>query len=261
MTSKKAMNKRFFNKVVVGKVENILPKIEDCSIDLIIADPPFNKGKHYDGYDDNMSEEDYMNWVDAWIKEGFRVLKDTGSFWIYCPSSLLGNFQTIGKQYGMWQNTVCWNYIYGSVPDEKRLPKIWSAWLFFSKTDKFQFFAEFHKSIESITTRRKNINSKFSDVWDDIPKLVGGYLAQSEVLLYPKTKKRICVYQLPILLLKRIIGLCSQEGDLVLDLFSHSGTTSTAAKIMNRNYLAIDQSKKYCEIIEGRINKLSKTLL
>ena len=46
--------------IINDKVENYLPSIESNSVDLIIADPPFNKKKKYDNYDDNMKKEDYL---------------------------------------------------------------------------------------------------------------------------------------------------------------------------------------------------------
>ncbi|HDY89498.1 MAG TPA: site-specific DNA-methyltransferase [bacterium] len=242
------------------KVEDFLPSIKSNIVDLVIADPPFNKGKDYDGYDDNMKEKDYLNWVDNWIKHGFRILKDSGSFWIYCPTSLLGDFQIIGKKYGLWQNTICWKYA-NPAPDSKRFPKTWSAWLFFSKTEKFKFFPEFCKSIESITPHRKYSGQPFYDMWDDIPKLVGGYLAQSEVVLKPRTKERVFVYQLPIPLLKRIIALCTEKGDFVVDMFAHSGTGAIATELLKRKWIAIEQSKVYCDKIQKRIDRVKTSLI
>lgn len=240
------------NQIIQGKVEDILPTFEKSFADLVIADPPFNKGKKYDGYDDNMTPENYLIWYELWVKHSFRILKDTGSLWIYCPTSLLGDFQVMGKKYGIWQNTICWHYV-NPTPDNRRFSKTWSAWLFFSKTEKFKFFPEFSKSIESITTRRKNTNTPIYDLWEDIPKLVGGYLAQSECLLKEKTKERICIYQLPILLLKRIIGFCTEENDIVVDLFAHSGSASKAAQILKRQWIAVEQSEFYCSKIEKRL--------
>lgn len=249
------------NKIYNVIVEDYLPKLKSNLAELIVADPPFNKKKKYDGWKDNMSEENYLIWVEEWIKEGFRILKNTGTFWIYCPASLLGNFQMIGKKYGVWQNTICWNYKYGNPPNDTQFSKIWSAWLVFSKKDKFQFFSEFGKSIESITEHRTNTNKTICNVWDDIPKLVGGYLAQSEVVVNPGTKERLFVYQLPIVLLKRIIGFSTKEGDLIIDMFSHSGTTSVVAKIMGRNSIGIEQSKFYCKEINKRLKKVNSGLI
>ena len=57
-----------------------LQQIETATIDMIFADPPFNVGKKYGKDDTKDKRDDYYDWCDQWIGEGFRVLKDTGSF-------------------------------------------------------------------------------------------------------------------------------------------------------------------------------------
>ena len=50
----------------------------------------------------------------------------------------------------------------------------------------------------------------------------------------------------------------SNEGDLILDPFAGSGTTLKMAKLLNRNYLGIEISQEYCEIIKKRLEKYNK---
>ena len=59
--------------------------------------------------------------------------------------------------------------------------------------------------------------------------------------------------QKPVLLLKQIIKIASDEGDLVLDPFCGSGTTCVAAKNMNREYIGIDKSKDAVELSKRRL--------
>ena len=58
----------------------------------------------------------------------------------------------------------------------------------------------------------------------------------------------------PEKLLARIIEMCTQEGDLVLDFFMGSGTTGVACKNLKRNFVGIELDKKYFKIAEDRIN-------
>lgn len=62
----------------IGDCLELLPSIEDKSIDLIIADPPYNINKA-----DWDNVPDYLNWCMSWIKECKRVLKDNGSMYIF----------------------------------------------------------------------------------------------------------------------------------------------------------------------------------
>ena len=83
------------------------------------------------------------------------------------------------------------------------------------------------------------LNGKLlQDVWSS-----GIYLTKGESV-YPTQKS--------LNLLRRVIGVSSNEGDLVLDMFAGSGTTLLAAKEMNRNYIGIDISEDAYNVFEGR---------
>jgi len=57
-------------------------------------------------------------------------------------------------------------------------------------------------------------------------------------------------------LVMRALKLFSYEGDVILDPFNGTGTTSVVAKRLNRDYLGIDISQKYCDIAEGRLKEI-----
>jgi site-specific DNA-methyltransferase (adenine-specific) len=59
----------------------------------------------------------------------------------------------------------------------------------------------------------------------------------------------------PLGLVKRIIKLYSYRGDVVLDPFVGSGTTCLAAYLLGRQYIGIDNSRKYCDFAENRIRE------
>ena len=62
----------------------VLETLQDRSVDLIFADPPFNLKKEYDNnYDDNKSTDEYLQWCYKWIDECARVLKVGGAFYIF----------------------------------------------------------------------------------------------------------------------------------------------------------------------------------
>lgn len=230
--------------------------VKDEIADLIIADPPFNQGKDYgEEYNDKKKTEEYYQFCYEWIKLGFKALKPTGSFWIYINSKHLGRLQVIGENFGIWQNTIVWKYT-NPTPDKKRFPKTWSAWLFFSKTDNF-YFNPLSEAIRphSRPGYSEVEKSRIYDVWDDISKLTGGYLAQEEVVLKPGTQERIFIYQLPERLISRIVRSCSKENDLILDMFSHSATTSIVALKLRRNSIAIEQDKYFSQKAQERIER------
>ena len=243
------------NQIHCIDVVDGIEKIKSNSIDLIIADPPFNKDKNYGkDYNDKKEIEEYYNFCEQWIKQGFRVLKDTGSFWIFINSEHLGKLQTLGQKYGLWQNTIVWHYT-NPAPGTKRLPKTWAGWLFFSKTNEFYFNSDC-EAVNSYSKHGSEVDkTRLTDVWNDISKLTGGYLAQAEVVLKPNSKNRVFVYQLPEKLIERIIRLCSKTNDLILDIFSHSATTSALSIRSRRNFIAIEQNEYFIKNAKQRLER------
>lgn len=76
----------------------------------------------------------------------------------------------------------------------------------------------------------------------------------------PKAKERVGYpTQKPVLLLKRIIEIVTDEGDLVIDPFNGSGTTCVAAKLLNRNFIGIDASKDAVDLAEQRLKDMIVT--
>lgn len=60
-----------------------MSKIEDDSFDIVLADPPYNIGKDFGNDSDKQDFGKYLEWSDKWIEHGVRLLKDSGTMYIY----------------------------------------------------------------------------------------------------------------------------------------------------------------------------------
>jgi site-specific DNA-methyltransferase (adenine-specific) len=69
-------------KIHQGDCLKLMSRIDDGSVDLAFADPPFNIGYKYDKYHDRQDDQAYLDWCQEWIGELHRVLKPTGTFWL-----------------------------------------------------------------------------------------------------------------------------------------------------------------------------------
>ena len=69
-------------KIHQGDCLKLMQQIDDGSVDLAFADPPFNIGYKYDKYHDRQDDQDYLDWCQAWIGELHRMLKPSGTFWL-----------------------------------------------------------------------------------------------------------------------------------------------------------------------------------
>lgn len=72
-------------KLYQGDCLKAFKQIPDESIDLVVTSPPYNVGKDYGTYKDDLSFEDYCKWTKAWIAECFRVNKIGGRICINVP--------------------------------------------------------------------------------------------------------------------------------------------------------------------------------
>jgi site-specific DNA-methyltransferase (adenine-specific) len=258
-----------------------LPTIDSRSIDLVYADPPFFTGKvhrlstrdrtrefHFN--DLWSSHEEYATFLFERVRELHRVLKETGSIFLHCDRNATHIVRTIlDSVFGSdtFRSEIIWHYRRWSNSQKGLLPAHQTIY-FYSKSDHFTFnrvFEEYSPStnLDQILQRRsrdkagkavydrdtngktKNAGPKqgvpLSDVWD-IP------------YLNPKARERTGYpTQKPVLLLDRIIRLCSNPGDLVLDPFCGSGTTLIAARELGRDSIGIDKSVDAIQLTESRI--------
>lgn len=127
----------------------------------------------------------------------------------------------------------------------------------------YLFKSEFNASAKSprvqIIFADDNLMTHPGDFWADI-KTTGG-VGQEGGVLFPNSKK-------PERLIQRIIGLATQEGDLVLDSFLGSGTTAAVAHKMKRRWIGIemgDHATTHCvprlrKVIEGEQGGISEAV-
>lgn len=281
------MIQQTINTIHEGDCLDIMNSIEKNSIDLIYLDPPFfTKKKHKlknrerttefsfnDIWKSNQAYADFLFYRISLMRE---LLKDSGSIFVHCDKNgehiIRAILDTI---FGInnFQSEIIWSYKRWSNSKKGLLPSHQNIY-FYSKSKDFKFntiYTSYSEStnIDQILQKRTrdkhnksiyalNENGEFqtgakkkgvplNDVWD-IP------------YLNPKAKERVGYpTQKPLLLLERIIEITTNEHDLVLDPFCGSGTTCVAAKLLNRNYIGIDNSQDAVGLAIKRINTPIKT--
>ena len=72
-------NKDYLNKTIYGDILQALPLLPEAFADLIIIDPPYNLSKNFNGLNFNArSEADYEKYLESWLPEVCKKLKDNG---------------------------------------------------------------------------------------------------------------------------------------------------------------------------------------
>ena len=82
--------------------------IDDASVDIIICDPPYNIGKDFGNNSCNVDTDDYLLWCDKWIEQCIRILKPTGTLYIYGFSEILAYIRVrinINVRWIVWHYT------------------------------------------------------------------------------------------------------------------------------------------------------------
>jgi len=235
--------------VVHNKSCEQMNEINDQSVDMVFADPPFNVGKNYGPRGDRRT--DYYEWCEEWIDACFRKLKNTGTFYLMTLTRHLEKLYPMLGSRGVFINQVCWRNV--SANHSKR--GFWNSYqpiLIYGKTKDYVF----NTYAQTREILKKNLRwggystkprGQLLDYWDDIPFVYAGSIHHKEAILIPGTNRKAHPTQMPRGLAIRAILFSTNEGDIVLDPFMGSGTTAVACKITHRHYVGYEISKRYCE--------------
>ncbi|MCH9021909.1 MAG: site-specific DNA-methyltransferase [Planctomycetes bacterium] len=226
--------------------------------DLIFADPPFNIGYDYDTYNDNVDYKDYVEWTKSWMQCNRDALRDNGSLWIAIGDDYAAEVKIIARELELTlRNWIIWYYTFGQ-HTKRKFSRSHTHIFYFVKNAKDFIFNDMEVRVPS--ARQTTYNDKRADSRGKLPddtwilrpaELTDGFKPHEDTWCHNRVcgtfKERTGFHgcQMPEKLLERIIKVASHEGDLVLDPFSGSGTTTAAAAKLNRRYLGIDLSKNY----------------
>lgn len=232
----------FLNKIICGDILEVMKKIPDESIDLVITSPPYNLknssgngmkdsrgGKWenaalvngYTHHDDCMPHPEYVKWQRNCLQEMFRVLKETGAIFynhkwrvqrgiLQDRQDIVANFPV--RQILIWKRKGGINFNPG-------------------------YFLPTYEVIYIIAKKNFKLAAKanaFGDVWEFTQEMNNPHPAP-----------------FPVELIDRIVA--STDAKIIIDPFMGSGTTAIASKKNNRDFIGIDISPEYVKMGEERI--------
>jgi len=235
-----------------------LHNIQDETVDMIFADPPFNVGIKYKGYKDDT--DNYRQWCAEWIAECFRILKPTGTFYLMTIDRHLEWKMPIMATHGKFINLVKWKNV--SANHDKR--RFWNSTqpvMVYGKTENYKFntYAQIRTKNEMIMSwnKKRADGAKFQllDYWDDIPLVYAGSIKHKEAILGNGTCRKAHPCQMPEMLPGRAIMFSTDEGDIVFDPFTGSGTTAISCQKLGRQFIGSELSPEYFELAKERIGK------
>lgn len=242
-------------KLFQGDSLDWLASLEDASVDLVFADPPYNiKKADWDNFE---SQEAYIKWSIRWISQAARVLKPTGSLYVCGFSEILADIKHPASQYFKHCRWLIWHY-----KNKANLGKDWGrsheSIIHFRKSSASQLNIDdvrtpygahtlkYPSHPQATSSAYSKGSSKQRDNWTPHP--MGA--KPKDVVDIPTTcngmgEKTPHPTQKPEELIRKFILASSNEGDLVIDPFSGSGTTAVVSEQLNRHWMACDLDAQY----------------
>lgn len=261
------------NKLYNGDILDMFEKTPDSLIDLIVTSPPYNVGIDYDSWDDQKPIDEYFQWVENWLSECYRTLKDDGRIAINIPYECnMGERVMISSEYWQIMKKVGFKF-FGLVDLEENSPHrvkttAWGSWMspsspyiYNSKECVILAYKNSAKKLEKGDSQwsytEMDVDGKTKKVYsqedkDEFMELVFSHWKYQNDSR-PLTKATFS-QDIP----DKAIKILTYKNDLVLDCFSGSGTTALSAKKLGRNYIGFELSKEYHKISEERIEKVEQ---
>jgi len=239
------------HKVILGDALEVLTTlIPDESIDLIFADPPYNIGKDFNGRKDKWpSEEEYIEWCYKWLALCIQKLKPNGSFYVMTSTQAMPNFDIFLRKKLDILSRIVWYYDSSGVQAKRYYGSMYEPILFCVKDKDNYTFNGTNILVEAKTGAKR----KLIDYRKHVPTVYNTQKIPGNVWEIPRVRYRMGEYenhptQKPVLLLERIILASSNPGDVVLDPFSGTFTTSFVAKKFRRQSIGIEIEEEYVKI-------------
>ena len=232
-----------------------MQEIPKNKFDLVITDPPFainfkatksnynrTSSRVIQGYNEILPEN-YYDFSFNWMSEVFRILKESGSMYVFSGWNNLKDILSALDDVGFTTvNHIIWKYQFGVVTKKKYVTSHYHC-LYVCKNDKkkkFYPFSRFKKDSKTDNGRSLHYKDK-EDVW--------------EIKREYWTGKEKTPTKLPADLIKKILLYSSRKNDLVLDPFLGSGQVAVVSKMLGREYYGFEIVKEYYNFAKKRLEK------
>jgi len=232
-----------------------MAQIPQNKIDLVITDPPFainfkaskanynrTASRVIQGYAE-IKSEDYYNFTFQWMTEAYKILKDSGSMYVFSGWNNLKDILMALDDVGFKTvNHIIWQYQFGVVTKKKFVTSHYHC-LYVCKDEKkrkFYPFTRFKKDEKTKEGRSLHYKDK-EDVW---------YIKREYWTGDEKTPTK-----LPAELIEKILNYSSEKNDVIMDPFLGSGQVAVISKKLERKFLGFEIVKEYYKFAKKRLDK------
>ena len=246
------------NQTINQDLLEVLDKLPTGFVDLLFVDPPYNLTKTFGETEfKERSLSAYQEWLESWLPKLLRTLKPTASVYICGDWHSSAAIHLVAEKYLTVRNCITWEREKGRGANANWKNCSEQIW-FCTVSNQYTFNIDAVKLKRRVMAPYTNAQGKPKDwqktqqgnyrlthpsnLWTD---LTIPFWSMPENTDHPTQK--------PEKLLAKIILASSNVGDVVLDPFMGSGTTSVVAKKTGRNYVGIERDLAYCCLAEKRL--------
>ena len=249
------MKKFSLNKIYNQDCIDGMKDIPGNKIDLVITDPPFainfkskkanynrNASRVLSGYNE-IESKNYYNFTYNWMSQINRILKKSGSMYVFSGWNNLKDILTALDENGFITiNHIIWKYQFGVVTSKKFVTSHYHCLYVCKNNNERKFFpySRFDKNAKTTDGKSLHYNDK-EDVWN----IKREYWTGDE-----KTPTK-----LPAEIIKKILEYSSEEKDVVFDPFLGSGQVAVVSKMLKRKYIGFEIVKEYYNFAKKRLEK------
>lgn len=234
-----------------GDCLELMKKMNDNSVDLILTDPPYGVNFKNDFYDDSL--DNIISSMPKWFEEWYRILKDNSYLYLFVGVKTIHHWINEGIKAGFnYKNIIATrSFNNGNITPKNSFGFQFQPILIFSKGQgkNYNNIDFFPTSKEWFKDKRNKNPKPFTYQYTNfIPtNIVYATEKRATVSIHPNEKN--------IKLLKFLIEISTNEQDIVLDPFMGSGTTGIASIKANRNFIGMEINETYFNIAKERINE------
>jgi len=237
------MDKRI--DIRLGDCIDILKGIDNESVDLIVTDPPYNLSKNYGNNGDNLNFDEYMSFSRAWLAEAKRVLKPSGTIYLFMGVRYISFiYMILEHELDFYFNSwITWAYTQG-IGKTKGFSPRHDDILMFTKNSDFKF------NLDSIRVPQKYYRSV-----NNMRGANPGNVWEFSHIHYCQANRQNHPTQKPEALFERMVLASSDENDIVLDPFCGSGTAMRVCQQLNRYGIGIEINEEYVSMANERLSQ------
>jgi len=227
-----------------------LQEIENESVDLIFADPPYNIGKQFGTFKDSWrSDSDYAEWCYLWLDLCISKLSERGSIYVMTSTQAMPYLDLWLRDRLTILSRIMWHYDSSGVQAKKYYGSLYEPILHCVKNPKNYTFNAREIEVEAKTGAVRQL----IDYRKATPEPYKTTKVPGNTWYFPRVRYRMPEYedhpsQKPEALLERIIKASSNPGDLVLDPFSGTFSTCAVSQKLQRRSIGIEMQESYYRI-------------